>query len=150
VSRRGKYVCFSPDQKRKSFNAFRGLASKDRIFQAVGVKEGEEVYVCFENGECEQLDLSTVTRPNVKPRRVRKEIGKVRAVVVRGDGDVLIGTETLSEETVASIGNKSVWRVGQENMVIEASSGKRTVKSQEEVLDLLEKGTKPSLIVDLD
>lgn len=149
VSRQGKYVYFSPQQKRDRFNAFRGLPTKDRLAFAVGVKEGQDVYVCFEDKKATKLEKLSLTRPNVKPKSVRRAKGKVAKVIVRSRGDLFVTTQTFEEVSVSSVGSRKVWRVGKTNLVIE-SSGARRVKTQDEVMAFVDKKGKPKRVIPLD
>jgi hypothetical protein len=149
VSRQGKYVYFSPEQKRTKFNAFRGLERKDRVYAAVGVQEGDAVYICFEDKKTTKLGKLTLTRPNVKPKNIRRSKGKVAKVIVRRPGDTFVATRTFEEVSVTGIGRRKVWRVGAQNVVIDGK-GTRRVKSQDDVLALADKKGKPKRVVPLD
>ncbi len=149
VSHQGKYVFFSPKQKRDQFNAFRGLVNKDRIEFVVGVGEDDDVYICFEDKKVTKLGGLTLTRPNTKPRLIRRAKGKVAKVVVRRNGDVFVTTRSFEEMNVNSLGRRKLWRVGAQNIVIDVT-GTRRVKSQEEVLAFVDKKTKPKRVISLD
>lgn len=148
VSRQGKYVYFSPEQKRDKFNAFRGLDHKDRVYATVGVRPGDAVYVCFEDKKTTKLGELSLTRPNVKPKNIRRSKGKVAKVIVRRPGDTFVATRTFEEVSVSGVGRLKVWHVGAQNIVIDAK-GTRRVKTQDEVLSLSDKKGKPKMVIPL-
>lgn len=149
VSRQGKYVYFSPEQKRDKFNAFRGLDRKDRVYAAVGVRPGDAVYVCFEDKKTTKMGELTIKRPNTKPKNIRRSKGKVAKVIVRRPGDTFVATRTFEEVSVSGVGRLKVWRVGNQNIVIDAN-GTRRVKTQGDVLAFADKKGKPKRVVPLD
>jgi len=110
---------------------------------------GTVLYVCFEDKKTTKMGELSLKRPNTKPRNIRRSKGKVAKVIVRRPGDTFVATRTFEEVSVSGVGRLKVWRIGSQNIVIDAN-GTRRVKTQGEVISFADKKGKPKRVIPLD
>lgn len=147
VSADGHYVAFRPSAaaSRKAVPVCRGL--KSPLLRAVNLGPKDQLVVRFEDGAVERFGLGDlrVTRPNVAARRLGSGGAVDTVLVLRPHNSLLdeTGAELTSAETLPK--RRRLFVAGRRNVVVQ--NGTRSVRSDAQLLDLLERSGKAVEVV---
>ena len=147
----GSYIAFDPTSvKKDTFNLMRKLDSS--LIRGVPLtSDRDELIVLYSDGSASShtLDSLQVTRPNVNPKSLRRKARdrKVVDAFVKRPKEFLITTDGLEigSGDLEDVEEK-LFVVGRQNLVV-VDGGKRYLKDEDGVLDIIESGKQVTTIV---